>query len=120
MYSCTPHTQKKYILRFVSCLFDQRILLITREQLNDEQLLQMDMACAGAQALHSLSESKTNKEAMRKCGLVPLMARMLKGVHIDLITSIMGICHHCASEVIISSSNRSEIRNRLNIDSFVD
>lgn len=76
--------------------------MVHREQLNDEQLLQMDMACAGAHALRSLSESKANKEAMRKCGLVPLMARLLKSVHIDLIIPIMGTCHHCASEVFMA------------------
>lgn len=75
------------------------ILLLAREQLNDEQKLQVNMACAGAQALCSLSESKPNKEAMRKFGLVKLMSRLLKSVHIDLIIPIMGTCQNCASEV---------------------
>lgn len=70
-----------------------------RDQLNDEQREQIDMACAGARALCSLSESKFNKEVMRKYGLVPLMSRLLKSVHIDLIIPIMGTCQHCASEV---------------------
>lgn len=76
-----------------------RILLIAREQLSDEQKMQIDMACAGARALCSLSESRPNKEVMRKYGLVPLMSRLLKSVHIDLIISIMGTCQNCASEV---------------------
>lgn len=70
-----------------------------REQLNDAQLGRIETACAGARALCSLSESTANKEAMRKAGLVPLMSRLLKSVHIDLVTSIMGTCHHCSSEV---------------------
>ncbi|XP_055299330.1 armadillo repeat-containing protein gudu [Sitodiplosis mosellana] len=74
------------------------ILLMSREQLADEQKLQVNMACAGAQALCSLSESKPNKETMRKFGLVPLMSRLLKSVHIDLIVPIMGTCQNCASE----------------------
>lgn len=57
------------------------------------------MACAGAYALCSLSESKPNKEVMRKCGLVPIMSRLLKSVHIDLIIPIMGTCQNCSSEV---------------------
>lgn len=75
------------------------ILLMSGEQLVDEQMLQVNMACAGARALCSLSESKPNKEAMRKFGLVPLMSRLLKSVHIDLIVPIMGTCQNCASEV---------------------
>lgn len=76
------------------------ILLMSREQLADEQKLQMNMSIAGAHALCSLSESKPNKEAMRKYGLVPLIGRLLKSVHIDLIIPIMGTCQNCASEVI--------------------
>lgn len=57
------------------------------------------MTCAGAHALCSLSISKPNKELMRKCGLVPLMSRLLKSVHIDLIIPIMGTCQNCSSEV---------------------
>lgn len=75
---------------------------MSREQLNDEQKLQISMACAGAQALCSLSESKPNKEAMRKFGLVPLMSRLLKSVHTDLIVPIMGTCQNCSSEVNLS------------------
>lgn len=73
--------------------------MLSRDQLNQEQKLQVNMACAGAYALYSLSESKPNKEVMRKCGLVPLMSRLLKSVHIDLIIPIMGTCQNCSSEV---------------------
>lgn len=76
------------------------ILLISREQLSEEQKLQINMARAGAQALCSLSESKPNKETMRKYGLVQLMSRLLKSVHTDLIVPVMGTCQNCASEVI--------------------
>lgn len=73
-----------------------------RDQLNDEQKLQINMACTGAQALCSLSDSKPNKETMRKYGLVPLMSRLLKSVHIDLIIPIMGAVQSCSSEVLLS------------------
>lgn len=78
-----------------------------REQLSDEQKLQVNMACSGARALCSLSESKPNKETMRKFGLVPLMSRLLKSVHIDLIVPIMGTCQNCASEVAYTKPNRT-------------
>lgn len=75
------------------------ILLTPRDQLAGEQIERIDMACAGASALCSLSESRMNKESMRKCGLVPLVSRLLKSVHIDLIIPIMGTCQQCATEV---------------------
>lgn len=65
----------------------------------DDQREQLDMARAGAKALYALSESRPNKEVMRKYGLVPLMSRLLKSVHMDLIIPIMGTCQQCASEV---------------------
>lgn len=68
-------------------------------ELMDEQLDQVEIACAGARALCSLSESRANKEAMRKCGLVPLMSKLLKSAHSELVIPIMGTCHHCSSEV---------------------
>lgn len=58
------------------------------------------MARAGARALWSLSESRHNKELMRKSGIVPLMARLLKSCHIDVVIPIMGTIQKCASEVV--------------------
>lgn len=78
---------------------DDSVLLISADQLNDEQQVLINMAGAGARALYSLSESKPNKEAMRKFGLVPLMSRLLKSVHTELIIPIIGTCQNCASEV---------------------
>lgn len=63
------------------------------------------MACAGARALHSLSESRLNKEAMRKHGLVTLLPKLLKSVHIDLVTPVMGTVSQCASEVATNILN---------------
>ena len=60
------------------------------------------MARAGAQALWSLSESKHNKEIMRKSGVVPLMGKLLKSIHIDVVVPIMGTIQECASQVLFS------------------
>lgn len=55
------------------------------------------MSRAGAKALSTLSESRHNKEVMRKYGLVPLMGRLLKSVHLDVVVPIMGTCQNCAT-----------------------
>lgn len=69
---------------------------------DDAELL--DMTRAGAKALWSLSESRHNKEVMRKSGLVPLMGRLLKSVHIDVVVPIMGTVQQCASQVNIKNT----------------
>lgn len=58
----------------------------------------LDMARAGARALWSLSESRHNKELMCKGGIVPLMGRLLKSVHIDIVVPTMGTIQQCASQ----------------------
>lgn len=68
-------------------------------ELTDEDRKLLHMARAGAKALSSLSESRHNKEVMRKYGLVPLMARLLKCDHLDVVIPIMGTCQHCATQV---------------------
>lgn len=77
----------------LQCLTD------TRENLPQAQKEQLSMARAGARALWSLSESKHNKEIMRTSGVVPLMARLLKSSHIDVVVPIMGCVQQCASQV---------------------
>lgn len=54
------------------------------------------MARAGSRALASLSKSVRNIEIMRKYGLVPLMARLLKSIHEDVVIPIMATCSQCA------------------------
>lgn len=64
-------------------------LQTSRDELAVEEKELLDMAKAGARALWSLSESRHNKELMRKSGIVPLMGRLLKSVHIELVVPIM-------------------------------
>lgn len=61
------------------------------------------MARAGAKALSSLSESRHNIEAMRKYGLVPLMARLLKSIHFDVVVNMMSTCQQCATQVRVDA-----------------
>lgn len=36
---------------------------------------------------------------MRKYGLVPLMARLLKSIHFDVVVNMMSTCQLCATQV---------------------
>uniref|UniRef100_A0A182NFE7 Armadillo repeat-containing domain-containing protein n=1 Tax=Anopheles dirus TaxID=7168 RepID=A0A182NFE7_9DIPT len=76
----------------MNCLRSQR------DQLSEEEREMLDMARAGARALWSLSESRHNKELMCKSGIVPLMGRLLKSVHIDVVVPTMGTIQQCASQ----------------------
>ncbi|KAK6617155.1 hypothetical protein RUM43_005242 [Polyplax serrata] len=63
---------------------------------DDRELVQV--AKGAAKALWSLSKSKRNREAMRKAGIVRLLARLLKSCHSDVIVPIMGTIQQCANE----------------------
>jgi hypothetical protein len=77
----------------VSCL------TTPQEHLIQSQKEQLAMATAGARALWSLSESRHNKEIMRRSGVIPLMARLLQSIHIETVVPIMGCVQQCASQV---------------------
>lgn len=59
----------------------------------------VQVARCGALALWSCSKSKKNKEAMRKAGAIPLLARLLKSTHEDMLIPVVGTLQECASEV---------------------
>jgi len=61
----------------------------------------VQVARCGALALWSCSKSKKNKEAMRKAGAIPLLARLLKSPHEDMLIPVVGTLQECASEVRI-------------------
>ena len=65
--------------------------------IDDKELVQV--AKGAAKALWSLSKSKRNREAMRKAGIVRLLARVLKSCHSEVIVPIMGTIQQCANEV---------------------
>ncbi|KAH8411892.1 hypothetical protein KR222_001286 [Zaprionus bogoriensis] len=74
------------------------ILQTPREQLSVQDIECLDMARAGARALWTLADSKHNMEQMRRSGIVPLMANLLKSQHIDVVIPIMGTVRKCSSE----------------------
>ncbi|XP_063109784.1 outer dynein arm-docking complex subunit 2 [Cavia porcellus] len=58
----------------------------------------VEVARCGALALWSCSKSYSNKEAIRKAGGIPLLARLLKTSHEDMLIPVVGTLQECASE----------------------
>lgn len=69
-----------------------------RAELTKDEVIFLDTARAGAKALWSMSSSQRNREAMRKYGIIPLIAKMLKTIHLDLATPAVGLLQMCSSE----------------------
>ncbi|XP_055921594.1 armadillo repeat-containing protein gudu [Eupeodes corollae] len=74
------------------------VLKTPMEELSVDEKESVNMASAGAKALWSLADSKHNIEVMRKTGIVPLMARLLKSIHIEVVIPIMGTIQKCSSQ----------------------
>ena len=60
----------------------------------------VEVARCGALALWSLSKSKKNKHEMRRSGVIPLLASLLKSPHESMCIPVVGTLQECASEVI--------------------
>ena len=61
----------------------------------------IEVARCGASALWSLSKSKKNKHEMRRSGVIPLLASLLKSPHESMCIPVVGTLQECASEVNI-------------------
>lgn len=85
-----------------------RYLITPREELNEEETQFLDIARAGAKALWSMSSSQRNREAMRKFGMIPLIARLLKTVHLDVAVPAVGLLQMCASETSFQLAIQTE------------
>lgn len=90
---------RREVDRIISFFLFIRILTGPRDPNDEDREEQLRMARAGSRALCSLSKSERNMELMRKKGLVPLMARLLKSVHEDVVIPLMGTCASCATLV---------------------
>ncbi|KAK3083056.1 hypothetical protein FSP39_012730 [Pinctada imbricata] len=58
----------------------------------------VEVARCGALALWSCSKSRKNKEAMQKAGAIPLLAKLLKSPHENMLIPVVGTLQECASE----------------------
>lgn len=59
----------------------------------------IEVARCGALALWSCSKSKKNKLAMKRAGVIPLLVRLLKSPHENMLIPVVGTLQECASEV---------------------
>ena len=66
--------------------------------------LEADVARCGALALWSCSKSTKNKQAIRKAGGIPLLARLLKSSNEAMLIPVVGTLQECASEVGMNQS----------------
>ncbi|NXX41471.1 ARMC4 protein, partial [Tricholaema leucomelas] len=67
-----------------------------------------EMARCGALALWSCSKSTKNKEAIRKAGGIPLLAKWLKCSDAHILTPVVGTLQECASEPSYRLAMRTE------------
>ncbi|XP_070784506.1 outer dynein arm-docking complex subunit 2 isoform X2 [Enoplosus armatus] len=58
----------------------------------------VEVARCGALALWSCSKSTKNKESIRKAGGIPLLGRLLKSPHENMLIPVVGTLQECASE----------------------
>ncbi|XP_037829249.1 armadillo repeat-containing protein 4 [Kryptolebias marmoratus] len=58
----------------------------------------VEVARCGVLALWSCSKNTKNKEAIRKAGGIPLLGRLLKSPHEDMLIPVVGTLQECASE----------------------
>ncbi|XP_032812745.1 outer dynein arm-docking complex subunit 2 isoform X1 [Petromyzon marinus] len=66
--------------------------------LSPAQEKDIEVARCGALALWSCSKSRKNKQAIRKAGGIPLLARLLKSPHENMLIPVVGTLQECASE----------------------
>uniref|UniRef100_A0A8C7JVV6 Outer dynein arm docking complex subunit 2 n=1 Tax=Oncorhynchus kisutch TaxID=8019 RepID=A0A8C7JVV6_ONCKI len=85
------HGGIKRLVKLLDCVPDSAAL--TEEQEKD-----VEVARCGALALWSCSKSTRNKEAIRKAGGIPLLARLLKSPHENMLIPVVGTLQECASE----------------------
>lgn len=81
---------------------------LNNSNMTPEMQLSVEVARCGALALWSCSKSKKNKEAMRKAGAIPLLAKLLKSEHEDMLIPVVGTLQECASEPSYGLAIRTE------------
>lgn len=72
-----------------------------------EQERAMEVARCGALALWSCSKSTRNKEAIRRAGGIPLLARLLRSPQKNMLIPVVGTLQECASEVCFIRYNKT-------------
>ncbi|MBN3311717.1 ARMC4 protein, partial [Atractosteus spatula] len=86
------HGGIKRLVGLLDCV-PEKAAVLTPEQEKD-----IEVARCGALALWSCSKSTRNKEAIRRAGGIPLLARLLKSPHESMLIPVVGTLQECASE----------------------
>ncbi|XP_060529218.1 armadillo repeat-containing protein gudu [Cylas formicarius] len=77
---------------------DEQYLKTPKEQLSKDEVEQVNIVQAAVKALWSASKSKKNIQVMMKSGSVPLLARLLRSVHMEVVVPTMGTISQCAND----------------------
>ncbi|KAK7939015.1 hypothetical protein WMY93_002341 [Mugilogobius chulae] len=80
----------------------------TSSSLSPREELDVEAARCGALALWSCSRSSRNKEAIRRAGGIPLLGRLLRSPHVNMLIPVTGTLQECASEESYRNAVRSE------------
>ncbi|XP_076856086.1 outer dynein arm-docking complex subunit 2 isoform X2 [Brachyhypopomus gauderio] len=81
----------KRLVELLACVPGDRSVTSDRER-------DVEVARCGALALWSCSKSSRNKEAIRKAGAIPLLARLLKVPQTNMLIPVVGTLQECASQ----------------------
>lgn len=65
----------------------------------DDAKLGLEVQRCAAIALWSLARSTKNREAIRRAGAVPLLAKLLKTGDDKVVVPVVGVLQECATEV---------------------
>jgi len=97
---------------FVTCSNSStQVALLDCPPLSSDVGKDVEVARSGALALWSCSKSTKNKHAIRRAGAIPMLARLLKSTHEEMLIPVVGTLQECASEVRRTSAcawHRSE------------
>ncbi|XP_034718244.1 armadillo repeat-containing protein 4 isoform X5 [Etheostoma cragini] len=91
----------KKLVKLLDCV--PNLAKLTANQEKD-----VEVARCGALALWSCSKSTKNKEAIRKAGGIPLLGRLLKSPHENMLIPVVGTLQECASEESYRSAIQTE------------
>lgn len=80
-------------------------------QLAQEEKEMVNIAKAGTRALWSLSGSRKNRDVMRKSGVVFLLAKLLRSVHLDVVIPTVGTIDECSSDPKYQLAIQTEGKN---------
>lgn len=96
-YVCVyPHASGSFVFSAQVKLLD---CIPSLAKLTANQEKDVEVARCGALALWSCSKTTRNKEAIRQAGGIPLLGRLLKSPHKNMLIPVVGTLQECASVV---------------------